>query len=549
MANNNKRNLAGPFIDLVKKINTSLGVVRDLHGNVFNPANQNLAQASKRGWYYIKVPYDRQLSLSELHDKAALSTDVGFLPIDSSGFADLASITEDVGANKAILLVAGLQTQASTRIALNINANNAGVMAYLNNTKLGEGSPKLDINSIMIQGGVTNLLQIVITRKRTGAFTVNFLSGSIKISADSSLVINLPPPETVQWDENAALIYGSLDSTVSSDGMILNWSKSPFVGGWLIEKNTYESLGTVISLVNSGSTGFDFVVSGTFSPADNVPVLVDEEYIGVVTDYTGLPGNKTTVNVLSPLVTSGDWVGSKMYSFKDTATLAEVEKKNTNNQELVVRYVDNNVVEKMPYTYRLFSWGLFDRSIISEPSFPATKLAFDETPPGPIVLYPNSIDAVSTYGDLVSVQHIYPEDPDLAGYRIYSSSGATLVVDLRRGNEYMMLDGVVPSGILTPPSRYGIFKFRAQELDGFDVQHIVSGYVVTTYDFAGNELPIVSGTYIDFTLLVDLVENFTSFDHVSSPTKTQRRPDGIPEHMWRTAIDILDANTLKAGYK
>lgn len=541
-------NAASPFVDIIKRLNTSLGVVKDLHGNVYYPATQNIPTSSKRGWYFIKIPYERTLSLSEIYERASVSTDVGFLPITEEGYSNLGSISEDVGLREAVLLVAGVKTQSSTKIALSIDSNYTDLTAYLNNTKLKEASDVIDLNGITLQSGVTNLLQVLISRKRKqGTFTVNFLSGSINISSDSSVVINLPSPDVVEWNDAAPIIYGSLDSEVQSNGMILTWKKSPFVGGWTIEKSTYESLGNIISYTASGTTGYDFVVSGSYTPSDDVPVIINESFVGTVTEYTSLGGNQTSINVLSP-VTSGNWVSYKLYGYKDTSVIAEVEKKNTNPNELQARFIDTNVVEKMPYTYVIYSWGIFDQNILSDSSTPATALAYDATPPGPIVLWPTEATSVSVDGDIVRVEHIYPEDPDLAGYRIYTNSGVEMVMDLRRGNEFMILENAVSlQDVIPEPTRFGVFKFRVQEQEGFDTERVITHYLVTTYDYAGNELPISSGTYIPFTLLVDLPENFTAYDNLVSPTKAQRKPDTIPDHLWRTAIDTLESNIIKAG--
>lgn len=534
----NKRNAVNPIVELFKGLNTNVGNVENLKGNVLEPVSRPTNKTSN-GWFFFRIPSERELSLSEAYNLSTkLNTNVEFLPI-SEGSVDIGSIADSLE-SKTIFLFTGIQVSRPTNVNLKIDIPNTSVIIYLNNVKLSETSGQNSTIPIRLQDGLVNVIQVLLRRKKVEGFRSPYLSGTLELDSTVPVLVGPPPPDVVNWLDDGALIYGSLGSTQNAKGSILSFYDSPYVSGWTIERTTYEELGPIISYTPSGTSGYNFVVSGTYVP--NSFVLIDDEVIGSVASYS--QAGNTTINVLS-YIPSGAWEGKTMYQFKDVSNIATIDRTTVFDEGDVIRYVDYNVVESMPYSYRVASLSLIDKSIVGQFSGTQTFIASDNTPPGPIVLFPTEALSLRVDGNIVTVQHQYPDDPDLFGYKVYTNSG-TLLYDIRRGSPTFRLDTQIPSG--TTPVRYGEFDFTVTELSGFEVEKVVDAYVVTTYDFAGNELPFSSGTSISPRLFVDVVGNFTPFDHLMSPTSAQRKPEGIPQHMWDTAINIhVDSVNRTAG--
>lgn len=533
-----KRNPIRPILDLIRRQNTQLGAPKGLYGNVFDPVTDKV-RTSSRGFYFTKVKARDILSMSEIYEQMKRQDVLfDFLPIDEEGIADVGSIADSLERD-LLVLFSGVEVSRSVRFDIDINIKNAEILLYLNNTKIrhGEGSVKA---SPTLEPAKRHLLQIVVRRKKAQGTATKYFEGTIDVGQTVPFLLGPPAPDVPQWVSSGAIFYGTLDPNILNLGLILNWESSPYVGGWFVERTSYQGMGSIVSYVTSGVTGYDFVVSGAYAP--QYGFAIEGDLIGFINGYS-TDGDTTTINVISDATEDADWVGQNAYFEKETSLIAEVDRTYVAENDTVV-YVDQSVIEGMPYTYELSAWSIFDDSLIGPLSSSKTSLAFDNTPPSPIVLWPDDLTATFVEdGNIVNVQHIYPPEPDLLGYRLYVESGSTysLVSDLRRGSPFMLLDGLtVTSG--DTPARYGIFKFAARRIQGFEVQHVVSGYVATTYDYAGNELPVESGTFIPFTLLVRPPENFTTFDHVISPTSKQRRPDSIPQVMWETAVNILERN-------
>lgn len=533
-----RRNPIKPILDLIKRLSTEVGAPVDLYGNVFDPVSDSVKTAS-RGFYFTKVRANDILSLSEIYEQMKRQDVLfDFLPVNEEGIADVGSIADSIERD-LLVLFSGVEVSRSVKFDINIKIKNAEILVYLNNTKIKHGENSVSV-SPMLEPARRHLLQVIVRRKKTQGTTTKYFEGTIDVGQTVPFLLGPPTPDVPQWVSSGALFYGTLDPNILNLGLILNWESSPYVGGWFIERTSYEGMGPVSAYTVSGSTGYTFTVSGTYAPKNGF--VLDNALIGFVSSYDN-DGTVTNVNVLSDATEDAEWVGKSVYFEKETSLLAEVDRTYVGENDTVV-YVDQSVVEGMPYSYQLSAWSFFDDSLIGPLSSVKTALAFDNTPPSPIVLWPDDLTATSIEdGNIVSVQHIYPPEPDLLGYRLYVASGTNyeLVTDLRRGSPFMLLDGVTVSSGVTP-DRYGIFKFAARRIKGFEVSMVVSGYVATTYDYAGNELPIESGTFIPFTLLVRPPENFTTFDHVISPTSSQRKPDSIPQIMWDTAINILERN-------
>lgn len=530
-----RRNPIKPILDLINRLSTQLGAPIDLYGNVFDPVRASLTNSSN-GFFFTKIKANDILSLSEIYDQMKRQDVIfDFLPLDEEGIADVGSISDSVERD-LLVLFSGVEVSRSTKFSIKANIVNAEILIYLNNTKIAHGENSVTV-SPTLDPARRHLLQIIVRRKKVQGTSTKYFEGTIDVGQSVPFLLVPPAPDVPEWVNSGAIFYGTLDPNIQNLGLILNWEDSPYAGGWFVERTSYEGIGKVVSYVPSGNVGYTFTFSGVYAPKSEF--VVDGALIGVVA-ASDTDGFVTNVNILSDATDDPEWVGQKAFFGKETSLISEVDRAYVKTND-VVTYIDQSTVEGMPYTYQLSAWSIFDDSLIGPLSSPKTALAFDNTPPSPIILWPDDLTATSVEGNIVSVEHIYPPEPDLLGYRLYveSGSGHRLVSDLRRGSPFMLLDNMTVSSGVTP-ERYGIFKFAAEKIKGFEVSQVVSGYIATTYDYAGNELPIASGTFIPFTLLVRPPYNFTTFDNVVSPTSAQRRPDTIPDVMWETAISILE---------
>ena len=164
-----------------------------------------------------------------------------------------------------------------------------------------------------------------------------------------ALVFKPPAPGVVEWDEDG-LLYGSLDPTTVTNGLILSWYDNPFASGWKIERLSYRGLGAVTQVVSSGviasgTGGYNFTVSGVHSAANLV--TINGGLVGYVNEVTA-GANSTVINVISD-EELGSWVDKTFYVYKDTATIADVDRKDLIDLGETIQYIDTSVLESLPY--------------------------------------------------------------------------------------------------------------------------------------------------------------------------------------------------------
>jgi len=547
-----RKNSGKQIVDTIKKVTTHIGVVKGLYGDAYSPISDS-PSSTVSGWYFFKLFADHMPSLSEAYENVVRNNVVPeFLPVERNNRADIDSATLGSGIAKNLLFfITGVEVEEAVESYITVDCPDSKILVYVNNRKVAEEFDKVWKRKIFLGSSEKNVIQILIRKKVVDGSKSFYFNGYIEVDKNVPLIFTPPVPGQVVWDEADGIFYGSLDGTTAAQGLILSWYDNPFAAGWLIERISYEGLGvigdvTAIGSVASGTAEFVFVVSGAHSPINSL-VAVDGELIGSVTGYS-LEATTTEINVDSDLE-QGEWEGETFYIYKETSTVGDVDRKNVLDTDFIIQYVDTAVIEGMPYSYRVAARPIHDRTIYGPFSELQTEKAIDVDPPGPIILWPDEMSAVYNAGDLVTVQHLQPADADLRGYKIYIGSGAnaSFYLDLRRGTEYMRLDGYVPSGIVNPPDRYAEFDFRARHISGVNANEVIAGYTVTTYDYAGNELSLASGTYFSVAFLVGLPENFTSYDNVVSPNENQRKPDGIPQFMWDYALTRKQQDTSYSG--
>lgn len=550
-----RKNAGRQIIDTIKKVTTKVGVVKGLYGDSFQPIDTSLL-AQNAGWYFFKLSMDYLPSLSESYKKIVqdnISPEI--LPIGDNNKANLGSTVIGEDANNILILMAGVEVPRSLETSITVECENADILLYVNNYKIAEETGGIRNRRIFLSDAERNLIQIVIRRRKSGGTKVIYFKGHIQLDPTIPIIFTPMVPGTPEWTETGSILYGSLDGNPEHTGIILSWYDNPFAAGWNIERYSYSGLGVVYDSDTVGSWGSGtfrrvYSVSGVHAPS-NVLAVWGDTLLGYITGYD-LSGNNTIIQIepeddTSPIVADD----SLFYEFTEASIVASVDRSHLTDLGEVVKYVDTSVIPGMPYSYRLAAKAIYDPSQTGPYGTLRTDNAYDDGPPGPIVLWPDEIDATSSVGPLVTVRHIYPPDEDLFGYKIYIASGGRskesytdgekprMLVDLRVGTDYMRLD-FIPSGVDpgSLPERYGEFDFVAKEIKNVNATLIIDGYIATTYDFAGNERTIPDGTEFTVTFLVLPPENFTSFDNLVSPAFGHRKPDGVPEHMWLTALDL-----------
>jgi hypothetical protein len=555
-----RKNVGRQILDTINRATTKLGVVKGLYSDSYEPVFSQEA-ATSSGWYFFKFQSENLPSLATSYQylvKENLSPEI--LPIGDNNKANLGATVIGEDANNVLMLVAGVEVPRAVETSITIECENSEIALYVNNQKIVESYDAIRNRRIFLGDTARNSIHVIIRRRKLGGTKTIHFKGFIQLDPTIPVIFSPLVPGEPAWLETGEIYYGSLSGTEGTTGIILSWYDNPFCAGWNIERLSYRGLGPVISYVNSGTLNsgtlrYTFLVSGSYVPG-NVFAVWGDNLLGLITNSTAV-GYNTDITVAPvedpPFVNpSGKLAaGALFYEFTSASIVAEVDRRHIVDLGATVQYVDTSVIEGMPYSYRIAGQAIFNPSIIGPFSTLRTDNAYDDGPPGPIVLWPNSIDAVSSIGPLVTVKHTYPTDPDLAGYRIYVASGGRtkesytggekprLLVDLGLGSSLLRLN-FTPSGVnpASLPSRYGEFDFYAREIKNVNANLIIDGYICTTYDYAGNELSIPSGTDFSVTFLVLPPENFTSFDNLVSPALGQRRPDGIPEHMWLTALDL-----------
>lgn len=550
------KNPARQIVDTIKKITTDVGVVKDLYGDSFMPVDAQPTGAIE-GWYFFKISSNYIPALGDVYSQVvADNVTPETLPVGGNNKADLGSTVIGEDGNNVLFLLAGIEVPRALETNITIECENADILLYVNNRKVAEESGLIKNRRIFLDGSTKNLIQVLIRRKKVGGTKVFYFDGYIQLDPTIPLIFSPLGPGTVEWADSGEILYGSLDGNRDHVGLILTFKDNPFAAGWVIDRYSYKGLGVIFDSqsyghLDSGNYQIVFSVSGSHTP-ENVLAVAGGSIIGHISDSTASENNTSITVDISEAPEDAIETGMIFYEYLDTANVASVDRRHIVDLGADIKYVDTSVIHGMPYSYKIAARPIHDKSLVGPYSDLRTADAFDDGPPGPIILWPDSIDAISSEGPLVTVQHIYPADEDLAGYKIYVASGGRgkesytggekprMLVDLGIGSSLMRLDGYVPSGVnpISLPERYGEFDFYAKEIKKVDASMIIDGYICTTYDYAGNELSIPSGTEFTVTFLVLPPENFTSFDNLVSPALGHRRPDGIPEHMWLTALDL-----------
>jgi len=561
-----RKNTGRQIVDTIRKVTTKVGVVKDLYGDVFQPA-AGAEAAAAAGWYFFKLSSDYLPSLSETY-KLIVENNITpeILPVGDNNKADLSSTIIGEDANNLLVLMAGVEVPRAVQTSITIECENTDIILYVNNQKIIESTSSIKNRKIYLSDTERNLIQVVMRRRKQGGTKVIYFGGYLQLDPTIPVIFKPLTPGVPEWPDTGSISYGSLDGNDDHVGIILTWYDNPFAAGWDIERYAYTGLGPVSSVSSSGTWDAGtyrrvFVVSGNHSP-QNVLAVWGDTMLGKITGYTA--GAETTSisvepedDTAIPGQASKITDGALFYEYTSASIVASVDRQHLLDLGDTVKYVDTSVIEGMPYSYRLAARAIHDRKSLGPYSTLRTDNAYDDTPPGPIVLWPDSISAVSSKGPLITVQHIYPADDDLAGYRIYVISGGRskesytggekprLLADLGVGSSAMRLN-YTPSGVNpgSLPDRYGQFDVMARSIQHVSTELVVDGYICTTYDYAGNERSIPSGTDFTVTFLVLPPENFTAYGNLVSPSLGARRPSGVPKHLWGTALDVKTGQEL-----
>jgi hypothetical protein len=465
------KNPISPFIDLIKRQTTYVGVLPTLHGSPPRTLDTVDGAWGSR-WFYVQAWGSTPSALMASAQELGMGAQTVAVSDGTASFA--AHVVEPSDGNVLIYTsaVTGVGAEGGVvTVPISVAAPGAGIALYVNGVPVLRRTGGLVTD--MLLGTGQNTIQIVLE----GSSLSN-----VTISVPPTLQFGLlpPPPQPPVWHEEAPIEYSFIGKQDLSGAVALRWADSVAVSTWDIERTVYVSLGKITAIsYDATEQQYSITVDGEKEDVTGVALVNEAVVLGPVIDYAyDEVEETTTVLVQSDVVIDlEDLPEEDVLFLSSTAGMAAtVQRGDVQEAGGYYRYFDTSVGESVPYTYRLRSHLVLHSDVVSGWSEPQTVFSQDREPPGDITL-----DEVTSLGGDVYVWYTAPADIDYAGVRVFLED-----VD----------EGGVPTGTYTPIARD---LGAPGETDQFDFHAAGSGtYWFRSFDRARNIQPEGEGVPFEF---------------------------------------------------
>lgn len=381
--------------------------VRNLVGPV--PATiQGAVLQQSSSWLRIRVPVSSMMTLDELYTLFASNAERTTSTVPADNGIAVVGVDPTIGLN---LLRGTIQTAGTTSLPMQIAvAGGSGSFAVYLNGQLVKQRVGDSSFAVQVSPGRT-LIEIVVL---ASGFAVA-LPPTVRVVAAGD---QLAPP---QWE---SLVAGYRDPRTGIPANILRWYTDPRVGGWILYRRVFDTVGNLVTIGEPAADGTFVVTVGatTARPTGNwtaelLPqrtTFAGYEALGTVVSVLYDSGSLTTqvtLRLTADARPSTTWVGRALL-VGDLHELTRIQRSASGN---TVTYTDADVVIGRVYQYGLQAYGLFDSAYLSPMSELRLLRAGDDDPPGPIVF---AVDFPKVINGTMTVQFITPADDDYAGVRV-----------------------------------------------------------------------------------------------------------------------------------
>jgi hypothetical protein len=399
----NKFQLGRVLTDFINRLNTKLGTIDNLHGNVLDASFEETKGIASGGWYYVQgtgnIPRDLLVN-------AAFEDRLPFFIGVSNGVASFSEVTSVEGPNTLIytgVIPAASSKAGSTVVPISIEAPGAEISLYVNDVYVLRNYNALNVETMLPVG--KSVIQVLVK---------GGLVNTVKITIPQELSIGHLPnaPAAPIW-HSTPLLFGFFGTTEMSAAVRLRWQDSGAAGSWNIERTSYRLLGNISAVSQSGNQ-FIFTVAGSHAGISGEVVVDQNTVVGTIVSAVDASPN-TTITVNSTLVL-GSWTSKNFWVSEAQSVIGSIEREDAIiPEDGIFGFTDTGIIQSVPYSYRLSSVHPLHLSLEGAWSEKQTIFSQDNVAPGSVTV---TSSLIRNNGEVV-VNYAAPNDIDYMGVRVY----------------------------------------------------------------------------------------------------------------------------------